>query len=84
MYESSDQGFCLIVFVHRILWSPTSKENPPTYEDPYIRRSYNIYIYNTVAIRYFIFNNKIYIKIVLTLLKIKKNIVSILQYKITR
>ena len=30
MYGSSDQGFYLVVFIHRILWSPTSKENPPT------------------------------------------------------
>ena len=30
MYGSLDQGFCFVVFVHRILWSPTSKENPPT------------------------------------------------------
>ena len=31
MYGFSDQGLCLVVFLHRILWSPTSKENPPTY-----------------------------------------------------
>ena len=30
MYGSSDQGFYLVVFIHRILWSPTSKESPPT------------------------------------------------------
>ena len=31
MYGFSDQGLYLVVFLHRILWSPTSKENPPTY-----------------------------------------------------
>ena len=52
MYGSSDQGFCLVVFIHRILWSPTSKENSLTcrlisyeakevvYHYNYIRGSY--------------------------------------------
>ena len=31
MYGFSNQGLCLVVFLYRILWSLTSKENPPTY-----------------------------------------------------
>ena len=31
MYGSSDQWLWLVVFIQRILWSPTSKETPPTW-----------------------------------------------------